>query len=94
MLVEGNLPIHLEARPLVRDPTEPNTLYAGFSLMPYAEVWRVAVEGGNLLARLDALSIAGGLAFFVLLLLLGGGAAAWLVRRRNRGDSASSRHWQ
>jgi photosystem II stability/assembly factor-like uncharacterized protein len=85
-LVEGNLPVHLEARPLVRDPTEPNTLYAGFSLMPYAEVWRVAVEGGNLLGRLDAISLAGGLAFFLLVIALGALAAGWLARRRNRAD--------
>jgi photosystem II stability/assembly factor-like uncharacterized protein len=85
-LVEGNLPVHLEARPLVRDPTESNTLYAGFSLMPYAEVWRVAVEGGNLLGRLDAISLAGGLAFFLLVIALGGLAAGWLARRRNRAD--------
>jgi photosystem II stability/assembly factor-like uncharacterized protein len=85
-LVEGNLPIHLEARPLVRDPTEPNTLYAGFALLPYSEIWRVAVEGGNLLGRLDALSIAGGIAFVVLLIVLGALAAAWLARRRNRSD--------
>jgi photosystem II stability/assembly factor-like uncharacterized protein len=85
-LVEGNLPIHLEARPLVRDPTEPDTLYAGFSLLPYAEVWRVAVEGGNLLGRLDAISLAGGLAFLVLVIAAGGLAAGWLARRRNRAD--------
>jgi photosystem II stability/assembly factor-like uncharacterized protein len=86
-LVEGNLPVHLEARPLVRDPTEPNTLYAGFSLLPYAQVWRVAVEGGNLLGRLDWVSLAGALAFLLLLLVLGGLAASWLARRRNRADS-------
>jgi photosystem II stability/assembly factor-like uncharacterized protein len=85
-LVEGNLPIHLEARPLLRDPTEPNTLYAGFALLPYSEIWRVAVEGGNLLGRLDTISLAGGVAFVVLLIVLGALAATWLARRRDRSD--------
>ena len=48
---EGNLPVHLESGPLVRDPSDARTLYAVYSLMPYAEVWRTALEGGNLLAR-------------------------------------------
>ena len=46
---EGNLPIHLEAGPLIRDPGDARTLYAVYSLMPYAEVWRSALEGSNLL---------------------------------------------
>ena len=44
-LMEGNLPVHLEARPLVRDPTSPDTLYAGYSLIPYGELWRTAWKG-------------------------------------------------
>jgi hypothetical protein len=47
----------------------------------------VAVEGGNLLGRLDAISLAGGLAFFLLVIALGGLAASWLARRRNRTDT-------
>ena len=39
--------------------------------MPYAEVWRVAVEGGNLLARIDPISLAGGLSLCVLVLIGG-----------------------
>jgi hypothetical protein len=42
--VEGNLPVHLEAGPLLRDPHDAATLYAGFSLTPYGEVWRRADE--------------------------------------------------
>ena len=71
---EGNLPVHLESGPLVRDPNDQRTLYAVYSLMPYAEVWRTALEGGNLLARVDPVSLAGGLAF--LLLMIGGGLLA------------------
>ena len=50
MLKEDNLPIHLEAGPLARDPSDAGVLYAVYSLMPYSEVWRAAIEGGNLLA--------------------------------------------
>jgi photosystem II stability/assembly factor-like uncharacterized protein len=37
--VEGTLPLHLEAGPLVRDPLTPATLYAGFAQTPYAQLW-------------------------------------------------------
>src|SRR5439155_1272439 len=43
-LQEGMLPAHLEAGPLVRDPADPTTLYAGFALTPYDEMWRMAAE--------------------------------------------------
>ncbi|MGH8629452.1 MAG: WD40/YVTN/BNR-like repeat-containing protein, partial [Burkholderiales bacterium] len=80
-LLEGNLPVHLEAKPLLRDASHTHTLYAGYSLMPYSEIWRIALEGGNLLDRVNLLSLAGGLAFLVLLILLGVLAARWLSRR-------------
>ncbi len=70
-MLEGNLPVHLEGRPLVRDATSGNTLYAGFALMPYGELWRMAVEGGNLLNRLALTSLAGGAAFLLLLIIAG-----------------------
>lgn len=82
-LLEGNLPVHLEARPLVRDPAHAGTLYAGYALMPYGEIWRMAVEGGNLLGKVDPVSLAGGLAFLLLLCLAGFYFARWLVRRRD-----------
>lgn len=85
-LLEGNLPVHLEARPLVRDLSHEGTLYAGFSLMPYGEIWRIAVEGGNLLGKLDVVNLAGGAAFFLLLCLTGFFLARWLVRRRDASD--------
>lgn len=72
---EDNLPTHIEAGPLARDPNNAAVIYAVFSLMPYAEVWRMASEGGNLLARIDLISLAGGLSF-CLLLLIGGVLAA------------------
>ena len=81
-LKEGNLPIHLEAGPLVRDPNDAQTLYAVYSLIPYAEVWRTALEGSNLLARTDPVSLAGGLAFLLLLMIGGGLLVRWLAHQR------------
>jgi photosystem II stability/assembly factor-like uncharacterized protein len=81
-LVEGNLPVHLEAGPLVRDEHDAGTLYAGFSLSPYTEMWRRASGGANLLIHLDPVSLAGGAAFLVLLIVLGGVGVRWLNRVR------------
>jgi photosystem II stability/assembly factor-like uncharacterized protein len=81
-LEEGNLPLHLEAGPLARDPANPSVLYIVYSLIPYPEVWRSALEGSNLLARVDPMDLLGGLAF---LLLLSSGSVmlvVWLVRQR------------
>jgi photosystem II stability/assembly factor-like uncharacterized protein len=84
---EDNLPIHIEAGPLARDPNDAGVIYAVFSLMPYAEVWRVAIDGGNLLARTEPISLAGGLSFCVLLLIGGILAVRHLSRRRATGPS-------
>ena len=75
-----NLPIHLEARPLVRDPRDPATLYAGFSITPYDAIWRSGADGRPGLARLDGMDLAGGAAFVALL----GLAAGWALRRLRR----------
>jgi photosystem II stability/assembly factor-like uncharacterized protein len=82
-LTESSLPIHLEAGPLVRDERDPKTLYAVYSLMPYPEVWRMALQGGNLLSRSDPVSLAGGLAFVLLVMISGGLLIVWLARRRS-----------
>jgi photosystem II stability/assembly factor-like uncharacterized protein len=79
---EDNLPIHIEAGPLARDPNDAGVVYAVFSLMPYAEVWRRAIEGGSLLARIEPISLAGGLSFCLLMLIGGGLAALHLSRWR------------
>jgi photosystem II stability/assembly factor-like uncharacterized protein len=82
MLKEDNLPLHLEAGPLARDPTDANVLYAVYSLMPYAEAWRIAVETGNLSKSFDPIYI-GGATGLVLIVLIGGGLFALrLVRTR------------
>lgn len=79
---EDNLPIHIEAGPLARDPNDAGVIYAVFSLMPYAEVWRMALEGGNLLARIEPISFVGGVSFCALVLIGGGLAVLRLSRRR------------
>jgi photosystem II stability/assembly factor-like uncharacterized protein len=81
-LQEANLPVHLESGPLAGDPADPRTLYAVYSLMPYGQVWRFAVQGGNLLARTDPVQIAGGIAFTLLLILAGSLLIYWLARQR------------
>ncbi len=88
-LLEGNLPVHLEAGPLVRDPTNPSTLYAGFALMPYSDLWGIAIQGRSPLRRVDPLSLAGGAAFLILLAVVGVIAVRWLGRARNAGTTAS-----
>ena len=82
VLKEDNLPIHLEAGPLTRDARDPQLIYAVYSLMPYSEVWRAAVEGGNLLARIDPISLAGGISLCLLVLIGGGFLAVRLARAR------------
>jgi photosystem II stability/assembly factor-like uncharacterized protein len=83
VLKENNLPAHLEAGPLVRDPREARTLYAVYSLLPYPEVWRAARDGANLLSRLDPVSLAGGFAFITLLIVSGALFVGWLGRHRS-----------
>ena len=81
-IVEGALPVHLEAGPLIRDPQDAATMYGGFSLTPYSEVWRRASGGANLMAQLDPISLAGAVAFLILLLASGSFGVRWLIRAR------------
>jgi photosystem II stability/assembly factor-like uncharacterized protein len=83
---EDNLPIHIEAGLVARDPNDAGVIYVVFSLMPYAEVWRMAVEGRNALARVEPISLAGGLSFGLLVVIGGGLAARYLWRRRAAVD--------
>lgn len=83
--VESTLPVHLEAGPLLRDPHDASTLYAGFSLSPYGEMYRRAEQGGALLTQIDPLSLAGGVAFLLLLIASGIFATRWLSRRYGGG---------
>ena len=75
-LMADTLPAHLEAWPLVRDPGERATLYAGFALVPYLELWRLAAERRTSLAGSGPMGLAGGAAFLLLLALSGAVAFA------------------
>jgi photosystem II stability/assembly factor-like uncharacterized protein len=87
----GTLPVHLEAGVLVRDPQHASTLYMGFSLMPYPEIWRRAEQGSNLLSQIDPVSLAGGAAFLLLLLLAGVFLVRHLVRMQRGNRIATDR---
>lgn len=87
----GTLPVHLESGPLRGDPRAPGTWYAGFSLMPYAELWRRAEEGTNLLSQVDPVSLAGLAAFLVLLVLGGTLLARRLIARSDARAKSGSR---
>jgi len=82
-LLVDNLPGHIEAGPLVFATRQPATLYAGFSVTPYDEVWQNAASGSSALARLARSELVGALAF-VLLLGLGAGLALRLLARRSQ----------
>jgi photosystem II stability/assembly factor-like uncharacterized protein len=88
--VQGNLPVHLEAGPLVRDPHEANTLYLPFSLTPYHEIRRRAVEGSNLLARIDPMNLAGAGAFFILFVIGAGYAIRKLMQLSARRTTSGT----
>jgi hypothetical protein len=88
-LEEGMLPIHLEAGPLARDPADPATLYAGFALTPYDEIWRMATQGGTMLGRLNTVSLAGGAAFLLVVALAAIAALRWLGRYYGKGAPAA-----
>ena len=77
-LIVENVPAHLEAGPLVRDPVDPATLYAGFALIPYSELWRSAADQESALARVSIPSLVGGAVFLVLAALGAAAALRWL----------------
>ena len=79
-LITENLPAHLEAGLLVRDPVNPGTLYAGFSLIPYPELWRRAADREGALARVSVTSLVGGFVILVLVVLGAVAALRWLRR--------------
>jgi photosystem II stability/assembly factor-like uncharacterized protein len=89
MLKEDNLPIHLEAGAVVQDPSDPGVFYAVYSLMPYSEVWRAAIEASNLRRRPDPISLAGRIGFSLLVIVAGALLARFLVRSRVAEPSGS-----
>jgi photosystem II stability/assembly factor-like uncharacterized protein len=78
--LSDTLPAHLEAGLLLRDPADPALLYAGFTLIPYAELWRRAANPGEARGLIDTSSLMGGVA----LLLVLAGAAGVAVRQLSR----------
>ena len=67
---DETLPGHLEAGLLVRDPSSPSTIYAGFAVTGQAELRRRAAEGRSALMGLRMSdNLARGAAFFALLTL-------------------------
>jgi hypothetical protein len=44
-------------------------------------MWRRAEQGSSLIARLDPVSLAGGLAFLIFMILVGILVTRWLLRR-------------
>jgi photosystem II stability/assembly factor-like uncharacterized protein len=89
MLKEDNLPIHLEAGGLAQDPRDPSVLYAAYSLVPYSEVWRSAIEASNLVRRPDPINLAGRIGFSLLAIVAGALLARFLVRFRLAESSDS-----
>jgi len=87
-LLVDNVPGHLEAGPLVRDPSQPSALYAGFSLTPYDEQWARAADGRSLVSGLTTTELLGAAAFLVTLGLGAMGALRALSRGR-RGEGFS-----
>ncbi|MDQ3260710.1 MAG: hypothetical protein M3Q00_07995 [Pseudomonadota bacterium] len=86
--IESALPLHLEPSPLAQDGTDPNILYAGFSLRPYSEPWRTAQEVAEQMRRAQARKLNTAIALVIGALLLVG--AAWFFLRK-RALAQSSR---
>jgi photosystem II stability/assembly factor-like uncharacterized protein len=86
-LVIENLPFHLEAGPLVRDPIDPATLYAGFALVAYRELWSRAAERESVLARVGHTGRVGGAVFLVLVILGALATLRWLGHYPSLGSS-------
>lgn len=92
-LITENLPAHLEAGPLVRDPLDPATVYAGFSLIPYGELWRRAADRDGGFARVSITSLVGAVIFLVIVALAAVAALRWLraYYRASGGSGPSAR---
>src|SRR5205814_8156838 len=85
--ITDTLPAQLESGPLVRDPVDPATLYAGFSLIPYAELWRRAAERESAFARVSSTSLAASAVLLFLVALAAVAMLRWLGRYYPRSTS-------
>lgn len=79
-LIVDNLPGHLGAGPLLRDPVDPASLYAGFALIPYPELWQRAANHEDALVRASPISLVGGVIFLLLVAFGAVAALRWLGR--------------
>jgi photosystem II stability/assembly factor-like uncharacterized protein len=79
-VLADSVPVHLPARPLLSDPHDRATVYAGFSIRPYESLWQAAAERTNALQRLDLVNVGGALAFLALVAIAGGLALKRLRR--------------
>jgi photosystem II stability/assembly factor-like uncharacterized protein len=91
MLVTDNLPAHLEAGVLARDPADLATVYAGFASTPHEELARRAAEGGRALARMAPGKLVGATVFLVLMLLAAVAGLRRLARTYRRASRAVPR---
>jgi hypothetical protein len=92
-LITENLPAHLEAGPLVRDPLDPATVYAGFSLIPYVELWRRAADHDGGFARISSTSLVGAVVFLVIVALAAVAALRWLGAYYRASGSSARAAW-
>jgi photosystem II stability/assembly factor-like uncharacterized protein len=79
-LVTESVPAHLESGPLLRDPVNPASLYAGFSLIPYRELWQRAANPQSALAQVSVTSLIAGTASLIVVVAGGVGALLHLGR--------------
>jgi photosystem II stability/assembly factor-like uncharacterized protein len=79
-LITDIVPSHLGAGPLLRDPSDPASLYAGFALIPYRELWQRTADRNGGLARVGAGSLVGGGVLLLLVTLV----AVTALRRLGR----------
>jgi hypothetical protein len=87
----GNLPAHLEAAPLIMsDPPDSGSWYAGFSIVPYDELWRTGGSSKNSLTRLKLVNLLPAAAFLALF-ALASGLALRRLRRYYRSESGVTR---
>ena len=80
--VEGALPLHLEPSPLAQDRSDPNIVYAGFSLRPYNEAWRAAQEAAQKQRDEAARKRYGAIAAIVAVIVIASVAAIFLRKRK------------
>jgi photosystem II stability/assembly factor-like uncharacterized protein len=72
-----NLPAHLEAGMLARDPVDPATVYAGFALNSREMLARRAIDEVSMLERITPTQLAGGVGVLVVALI---GVVAGVLR--------------